>query len=223
MIQVELYLEQLILKLKQVFGTRLAFVGLQGSYLRGEAGENSDIDVMVLIHALKPDDLISYRTILISLGDTEKSCGFLCGTEDFSVWNPLEICHVLHSTKAYYGTLEEFVPPYTLEDHKKYVLLSVGNLYHALCHRFVHANEEKNIRKLHTHEKELFFILQGLYYWKTGIFPQNHAMLTQMMTEEDRNVYHIVAEEAKQEDYDFNAAFSTLFSFCQQTMKALKS
>ena len=32
--------------LREAFRKRLLYVGLQGSYLRGEADENSDIDVM---------------------------------------------------------------------------------------------------------------------------------------------------------------------------------
>ena len=38
------YLEKLILQCKESFGGRLVYVGLQGSWLRGEATENSDID-----------------------------------------------------------------------------------------------------------------------------------------------------------------------------------
>ena len=40
------YMENLISRCKEAFGNRLVYVGLQGSYLRGEATENSDIDVM---------------------------------------------------------------------------------------------------------------------------------------------------------------------------------
>ena len=41
------YLEKLISRCKESFGGRLVYAGLQGSYLRGEATDNSDIDVMV--------------------------------------------------------------------------------------------------------------------------------------------------------------------------------
>jgi len=49
MFRVDEYIQQLILSMKNVFGGRLLYVGLQGSYLRGEATENSDIDIMVII------------------------------------------------------------------------------------------------------------------------------------------------------------------------------
>ena len=40
------YMENLISRCKEAFGNRLVYVGQQGSWLRGEATENSDIDVM---------------------------------------------------------------------------------------------------------------------------------------------------------------------------------
>ena len=67
MIHVEKYISDLIVLLKQYFGPRLLYVGLQGSYLRGEATANSDIDVMVVLDSLTVSDLEQYR-IIISLG-----------------------------------------------------------------------------------------------------------------------------------------------------------
>ena len=43
------YLNVLLGLLKNKFYERLLYVGLQGSYLRNEADENSDIDIMVII------------------------------------------------------------------------------------------------------------------------------------------------------------------------------
>ena len=43
------YLARLTGLLTEAFGSRLIYVGLQGSYLRGEAGPDSDIDAMVVL------------------------------------------------------------------------------------------------------------------------------------------------------------------------------
>ena len=48
MIDMETYMRQLIDNLRHQFGKNLLYVGLQGSYLRGEATESSDLDVMVI-------------------------------------------------------------------------------------------------------------------------------------------------------------------------------
>ena len=41
------YLEKLINECRTAYGERLVYLGLQGSYLRGEATEKSDIDLCV--------------------------------------------------------------------------------------------------------------------------------------------------------------------------------
>lgn len=46
------YISRLTALLIESFGDRLIYVGLQGSYLRGEATEASDIDPMVVIDQL---------------------------------------------------------------------------------------------------------------------------------------------------------------------------
>ena len=80
--------------LQNTFGERIWFVGLQGSYARGEATESSDIDIMVVIDALSVNDLTAYRTIIESMDYFDRSCGFICSKTDLENWNPLEINHV---------------------------------------------------------------------------------------------------------------------------------
>ena len=45
MIDIETYLVECKEKFYQTYGERLLYMGLQGSYLRGEATENSDVDI----------------------------------------------------------------------------------------------------------------------------------------------------------------------------------
>ncbi|MBQ3648978.1 MAG: nucleotidyltransferase domain-containing protein, partial [Treponema sp.] len=78
------YLEKLLARCKESFGDRLVYVGLQGSYLRGEATENSDIDVMLVLDGFSVEDMKTYRGILKEIGWYEKSCGFICGKEDLA-------------------------------------------------------------------------------------------------------------------------------------------
>ena len=55
---------ELLPQLQQAFGARLCYLGLQGSYRRGEATESSDIDVVVLLESVGLDDLDTYRSIV---------------------------------------------------------------------------------------------------------------------------------------------------------------
>ncbi len=49
MFKTDVYIQTLIELLKVSYKERLLYVGLQGSYLRGEATDHSDIDIMVVI------------------------------------------------------------------------------------------------------------------------------------------------------------------------------
>ena len=164
MIEIDNYISRLIDLLKNQFGSRLLYVGLQGSYLRGEATDTSDIDVMVIIDDLCVADLDSYRSIIVSLDEPDKSCGFICSKTDMAHWNPLEIFHVLNGTKDYYGGLKEFVPAYSESDIRNFIKISLNNLYHEICHRYIHTEQAKNIARLPISYKSVFFILQNLYY-----------------------------------------------------------
>ena len=45
------------------FGNRIWFIGLQGSYGRGEATEKSDIDVVFILDHMSIEDLQRYRDV----------------------------------------------------------------------------------------------------------------------------------------------------------------
>jgi len=107
MLRIDEYIDRLIDTLKEAFGERLVYIGLQGSYLRGEETKNSDIDVMAVIDNISVEDLKTYQKALVLIGNFDKSCGFICSKADLEYWNPLEICHLLNTTKDYYGELKK--------------------------------------------------------------------------------------------------------------------
>ena len=212
------YINKLIEQLRACFGKRLAYVGLQGSYLRNEANENSDIDIMVVIDGLTVYDMDVYRGIIKTLGDHEKSCGFICGTEDLKNWNSLEICHLLNTTKDYFGTLTELVPKYTTEDVRSFVKLSLGNLYHELCHRFIHSEREKTVSALPRIYKSVFFILQDLHYLESGSFMSCKKDLAEVLTGKDKLVLETAISVSCGAEFDFDEAFDLLFTWCKEAL-----
>ena len=218
MYQVEDYMPKMLQALQTRFGSRLLYLGLQGSYLRGEATQESDLDVVVILERLTAADLAAYKAIVESLPEPEKSCGFFCGRQELANWNPLEACNFLHGTRDYYGSLADFVPAYTKTDVANFIKLSVGNLYHALCHRYIHADAEKNNKKLPQSCKEVFFILQGLYYLKDGIFYPSRKALLENLCPRDRAVFELGERLRDGADYDFDAAFDLLLTWCQRVL-----
>ena len=219
MIDVQIYMSELTTYLETTFGERLLYVGLQGSYLRGEATEESDIDAMVVLDDMTVRDLDTYRSIIMSLGDYEKSCGFICGRAELAGWNPLEICHLLHTTKDCYGTLSALVPSYDEADIQNYIKISAGNLYHEICHRYIHADAEANRKNLPFTYKGVFFILQNMYYLKTGVFAMTKKELLTMLSDEDRAVMETAMLLADGKNYDFDKALETLFCWCGNVLK----
>lgn len=221
MIQPQTYLSELTEKLRNCFGSRLVYIGLQGSYLRGEADENSDFDVMLVIDGLCPADLDAYREILKSLGHYDRSCGFVCGREDLLCFNTLEACHVLHTTRNVYGELATLMPAYTSDDVRNFVKLSVCNLFHELCHRYIHRSRERNIAALPGTYQPVFFILQNLHWLRTGNFVGTKRELLDALEGDDREILASAMELKKADVYDFDEAYTHLFAWCQQKLKEL--
>lgn len=213
------YIQNLISECKTAFNTRLLYMGLQGSYLRGEAHENSDIDIMVIIDDFTVTDMQTYREILKKIGWYEKSCGFICGKNEMLKWNPLEVCQLKFTTKDLLGTLTDYLPPATREDEINYVKISLGNLYHELCHRFIHADREKNITKFRGTCKGFFFLIQNLHYLETGDFILSKKELKEKVSAADRRILEF---SDLPDDYNFDEAFLELFTWCQNAFSRLE-
>ena len=212
MFDLDRYLNSLILSCREAFGERLLYVGLQGSYLRGEAHENSDIDVMVILDRLSVQDTDRYREVLKRIGFYERSCGFICGRDELLRWTPLEVCQLCHTTKDLYGTLADYLPSATWEDEINYVKLSLGNLYHELCHRYIHADRKRNVAAFRGSCKGVFFLMQNLHYLESGRFILTKKELKEAVSEEDRRVLELAELP---DGFDFDQAFSALFAWCQ--------
>lgn len=212
------YLNDLISNCRTAFGERLLYVGLQGSWLRGEAHENSDIDVMVIIDRFSVQDMDRYREILKKIGFYEKSCGFICGRDEMLRWNPLEVCQLRHTTKDLFGVLTDYLPSAAREDELNYVKLSLGNLYHEICHRYVHADRGKNAAKLRGTCKGVFFLMQNLHYLESGRFILTRKDLKEAVSAEDRQVLELAELP---DGFDFDRAFSVLFAWCRSAFTRL--
>ena len=212
MFQLQSYLDRLIPECKTAFGDRLLYVGLQGSYLRGEAHADSDIDIMLVLDRMTVDDMKTYQGILKRIGRYEKSCGFICGGEELKRWNPLEVCQLMHTTKDLFGCLTDYLPNATRADEINYVKYSLGNLYHELCHRYIHADRDKNRKKFRDSCKSIFFLLQNLHYLESGVFAVTKRELRSIASEKDRIVLSVTELP---EDYDFDRMFRLVFDWIQ--------
>ena len=215
MFSIDLYLKQLTGSLLDVFGDRLLYIGLQGSFRRGEAKNNSDIDIMTVLDDLTVADLYTYRQTVQAIESPHPTCGFICGKAELLCWNPCEICQVAHETKDIYGALAPLLPTYTKEDVRRGVQAGVGDLYHAICHSVVHAKGCADTATLAAAYKTAFYLLQNLIFLKTGVFCLTKGELTQAVDGMDREILQTDPQENP------DAAFSLLFDWCKATLQQL--
>ncbi len=218
MFDLDRYLDDLIRACQAAFDDRLLYVGLQGSYLRGDAHENSDIDVMVILDRFSVADMDAYRDALKRIGSYERSCCFICGKAEMARWNPLEVCQLRHTTKDLLGTLTDYLPPATREDETNYVKLSLGNLYHELCHRYIHRDWNRNAAAFRGTCKNAFFLIQNMHYLESGCFVLTKKELKEAVSAEDRRVLELVELP---DGFDFDQAFAVLFSWCQGAFRRM--
>ena len=215
MIELNEYLSKVISGCRAAFADRLLYVGLQGSYMRGEANENSDIDIMIILDRFSVEDMDAYREILGKTGQAEKACGFICGRDEMARWNPLEVCQLRHTTRDLVGRLSDYLPRASRTDEINYVKLSLGNLYHAICHRYLYADRDRNRAAFRGTCKGVFYIIQNLHYLETGRFVIRKSELKEQVSGEDREM---LALADLPDGYDFDRAFSALFSWCQSAL-----
>ena len=167
MFNLDRWLDKYIEAVDAAFGARIVFIGLQGSYARGEAHEGSDIDVVLILNhegsdidvvlilnSLTLDDLTLYKSTIAGLEERTKICGFVSGTEELKAWDKADLFQFCRDTKALYGDLE-FIAFLTGEaDAERALHTAACNIYHACVHNFVH---EESAEVLKTLYKSAFF------------------------------------------------------------------
>lgn len=224
-IDIDDYCQSLQSLLLSEFGEKICYIGLQGSYLRGEATGNSDIDIMVILESLTVGDMNLYQMVLKMVGHTEKACGFICSKTDMQNWNPLEICQLKYTTKDIYGVLEDYLPQWSIVDEINYIKLSLNNLYHALCHGYIYGNKEKRNDKILPLYKSAFFILQNTYFLESYRANQQKAKfvlpkgeLLKRLQGEDRYILETLLYLINGGEVDFDKHFELLLHWCQNKM-----
>ena len=171
--------KELAEKLVAEFGSRVAFVGLQGSRARGEAHEGSDIDVVVLLDAVTAGDLARYRMLVESMPQSELACGFVGSVPVLAAWPRHELFQFCNDTVPIYGELSG-IPPFTRGEAMEAAQIGASGIYHAACHALVFDGEEA-VHILASLYKGAFFTLQALQFARTGEYPHTKSELAKLL------------------------------------------
>jgi uncharacterized protein len=196
MIDINQWMKQYQDTVKRVFGSRILFIGLQGSYGRGEANRNSDIDVVLILDKVSLTDLKEYKEAIEKLPYRTLICGFVSGEEELEGWCRADLFQFYHDTISYYGNLDEIIPAPTNADARSAVLTGACNLYHACSHNYLHSSDLETLKALY---KSSFFVLQAKHYSETGNYIRSHSALKNILAGTDLMVmqYNELIKTAK--------------------------
>ena len=174
MIDIQTWIKIFTEKVEKVFANRLWFIGLQGSYGRGEATDRSDIDAVVILDELRINDLITYRDMLDTLPNREFVCGFISGKDELLNWETSDLFQFYYDTTPIKGTLDCLLEKIDKHAVMRAIRIGACNIYHACVHNFVHEKSEDILRSLY---KSAAFVLQAVWFYETGKYIKSKTEL----------------------------------------------
>ncbi len=188
------WINELVLKIKNEYGGRLDFIGLQGSYRRKEASDNSDIDIVVILNKLTIQDLKKYRAIISKMPYKEKACGFISGKSEIIGWEKSDLFQFYYDTQPIYGSIDYLLPLIDKEDIRRAIKIGACNLYHVCCHNFIYENNPEILSELY---KSVFYILQAKYFYKTNKYINSKIDLAKLLNGTDKEILDICMNKKK--------------------------
>ena len=185
MININLWMERFTELLKETFGEHIYFVGLQGSYGRGEATESSDIDVVVILDKLTVDDIKTYSGMIDTLPNRELICGFLSGKDELINWEPSDLFQFYYDTTPIIGSLDELI---TLIDRgalDRAIKIGACNIYHGCVHNMLYEKSDDIVCGLY---KSASFVVQAIVFRDTGNYIKQQKNLIEVVNNETKEI-----------------------------------
>lgn len=210
MVDINAWLDEFLKKLNAVFGSRVWFVGLQGSYGRGEATETSDIDVVVILNEFTVADIQAYNQLLDTLPHRELICGFVSGKDEILNWEPADLFQFYHDTTPIKGSLDELLPKIDSVAVDRAIKIGACNIYHGCVHNMLHTKNEDILKGLY---KAASFVVQAIVFKQTGNYIKHQNQLLQESLPEERIVLETFLRYKNGEAVDFATASAILFEW----------
>ena len=147
-LDISAWMNDFLKALEETFGKRVWFVGLQGSYGRGEATETSDIDLVVILDELTAADIPTYNAMLDTLPHRELICGFLSGKEEILHWDAADLFQFSHDTTPIRGTLDSLLPLIDDAAVQRAIHMGACNIFHGCVHNMLYEKSEDILRSV---------------------------------------------------------------------------
>lgn len=213
MIDLNIWTTTFLNALDEYFPGRVWFVGLQGSYGRGEATENSDIDMVVILDRVSAEDLVQYRQMLEGLPHREKQCGFFSGREELINWDPADLFQLYFDTTPIRGSLDEVRHLLDEEAVNRAIKMGVCNIYHGCVHNMLYGRSEEVLKSLY---KAASFAVQAICYRQTGNYIRRMTDLKERLSTEEENIVDTFSEIKDVAALDFDEASLRLFRWAKE-------
>ena len=200
-------------RLYDTFEERVWFVGLQGSYGRGEATETSDIDIVVILDELTASDVKKYNEMLDSLPRREQICGFLSGKNELLNWEPSDLFQFYYDTMPIRGSLDELLAVIDGAVVDRAIKIGACNIYHGCVHNMLHEKSEDILRGLY---KSASFVVQAIAFKQTGKYIKRQKDLLCVVSEEERKIIEIFQKMKNCDAADFDTMSEVLFAWAKR-------
>ena len=208
MIDITTWMNDFLQKLNHTFGNRVWFVGLQGSYGRGEAAETSDIDMVVILDELSAVDIQTYNAMLDSLPNRELICGFLSGKDEIMNWEPSDLFQFCHDTTPIKGSLDEVLTVVDESAVNRAIKIGVCNIFHGCVHNMLHEKSEDILRSLY---KSASFVIQAIVFKQTGNYIVHQNELLQVVASDEHAIVSTFLDLKKGGTVNFKTMSESLF------------
>ena len=213
MIDITMWMQNFLQTLKETFANRVWFVGLQGSYARGEATENSDIDVVVILDELSASDIKTYNAMLDSLSHRELICGFLSSKDDIMNWEPSDLFQFCYDTTPITGSLDEVMAVIDESAVNRAIKIGVCNIFHGCVHNMLHEKSEDILRGLY---KSASFVVQAIAFRQTGNYISQQKELLQVVASNEQVIVETFMNLKNGGTVDFDLISETLFAWSKK-------
>ena len=208
MIDINDWMKNFLQKLDETFANRVWFVGLQGSYGRGEATETSDIDIVVILDELSAMDIHAYKDMLDTLSHRELICGFLSGKKEIMNWEPSDLFQFCHDTTPIKGSLDEVMAVIDESAVNRAIKIGACNIYHGCVHNMLHEKSEDILRGLY---KSASFVVQAIAFKQTGHYISHQKELLKVVSSNEQVIVDTFMNLKNGGMVDFNLMSETLF------------
>ena len=213
MIDITVWMQNFLQTLDETFSDRVWFVGLQGSYSRGEATETSDIDVVVIIDDLSATDIATYNTMLNTLPNRELICGFLSGKNEILNWEPSDLFQFCNDTTPIKGSLCEVLAVVDETAVNRAIKIGACNIYHGCVHNMLYEKSEDILRGLY---KSTSFVVQAIAFKQTGKYISRQKDLLKVVSADESVIVETFLNLKNGGAVEFNSMSETLFNWAKK-------